>query len=199
MRVRCVATNAAMLTVPVVEAIEPRKVSFRMLSRLRALKSSRAPARPALQHPLQDLTFFDGAIYHLRQGQPGAEYLSLSGVEVIAKISLKELGGNRCEYRFELNLAIDAVWRAFFAHQLPGDRSVRLEGRTLVLSCQPSDLEETYQRVKRAMEGANQWYAEEREALISRVIASDEEREAAREMEENRKTGLRRQFEFLEL
>jgi hypothetical protein len=69
----------------------------------------------------------------------------------------------------------------------------------MVLTSLPANLEWSYQRTKAAIERASLWYAEERERLISRVIAKDEERRAARELEQNRQFCLRRQFEYLEL
>jgi hypothetical protein len=69
----------------------------------------------------------------------------------------------------------------------------------MLLICRPADLEPSYQRSKGAIAQANQWYAEERERLISIVIAKDEERRAAEELEQNRRLGLRRQFDYLPL
>ena len=124
--------------------------------------------------------------------------MALSGIEVTRKLSLKELGDERCEYRFELNAATDPVWRLYLKKLLP-DVSIQFDSQMMVWTCFPADLEWSYQRTKDAIAQANFWYAEEREQLISMVAARDEERQAAREMEQNRKSGLRQQFECLRL
>jgi hypothetical protein len=156
------------------------------------------PQKPAVRHPLESLTFYNGTICHVCHERPAGEYLPLSGIEIIGKLSWKELDDERCEYRLVMNLATDLVWRCFFKWVQP-ELPVSFEGKGLVLTCLPSDLELSYQGIKNAIAQANLWYAEEREQLILRVIARDEAREAAREMEENRQTGLRRQFECLDL
>ncbi|MFO1475651.1 MAG: hypothetical protein U1F98_03240 [Verrucomicrobiota bacterium] len=159
----------------------------------------RPQPRPATSHPLEDLTFVDGAIRLCRKGQAPVEYLMISGLQVLAKKSLLELQDGRCEYRFELNGITDSTWRTFFAKLLPAGLSVRFEPRILVLTCPPAELESRYNQVKSALWGANDWYAEEREDLIRKVTELDDARQAAAEMEENRKAGLRRQFECLDL
>ena len=176
------------------------KSLFRQLGRLtQALfKASKPSVKPTVVHPLERLTFYNGTIYEIYQGQIGREYMALSGVEVARKLSLKELEDDRCEYRFELNLPTDAIWRRYFKNRLPGC-PVQFEGKTMILTCLPKDLEAHYQRIKTAFAEANYWYAEEREQLIPTVTDKDEERRAAQEMEENRKLGLRRQFDCLDL
>jgi hypothetical protein len=171
----------------------------RKLRRALGLVSApRAPARPQVLHPIESLTFHNGAICHLSNDQVAGEYMGLSGIEVIRKLSLKELADERCEYRFELTVPTDPIWR-FYVKKLLPDVCLQFESRTLVLTCPPANLEWSYLRTKEAIEQANLWYAEERECLISVVMGRDEERRTAREMEENRKFGLRRQFEHLEL
>jgi len=166
----------------------------------RALKFSlvRTPARPAVAHPLESLTFSNGTIYQLQGEQLAGEYMGLSGIDIVRKLSFRELDEERCEYRFELNSPTDPVWRFYLKKLLP-NVTVHFESKVLVLTCRPADLEWSYQRAKTAIAQASHWYGEERERLISRVIAKDEDRRAARELERNRKMGLRRQFEYLQL
>jgi hypothetical protein len=159
---------------------------------------ARLPIRPAPQHPLENLTFHSGTLCQIQQGQIAAEYMALSGVEIVGKQSLKELNDERCEYRFELNMVTDPIWRLYVNRCLP-DVLARFESKVMILTCLPVVLERSYQRIRNAIEQANAWYGEEREQLIATVIDRDEQRRAAREMEQNRKVGLRRQFEHLEL
>ena len=161
-------------------------------------RAPKLPQKPAVRHSLESLTFFNGTICHVCHERPVGEYLPLSGIEIIGKLSWKELDDERCEYRFAMNLATDLVWRCFFKWVQP-ELPVSFEGKVLVLTCLPADLELSYQGIKNAIAQANLWYAEEREQLIPQVIARDEARQAAREMEDNRQTGLRRQFEYLEI
>ena len=76
---------------------------------------------------------------------------------------------------------------------------VRFESNVMVLTCHHADLELSYHKVKEAILQANLWYEEEWEELVAQVTAVDAERRLARELEENRKTGLRRQFEGLQI
>jgi hypothetical protein len=168
------------------------------LSRALRFKPRQRITRPAIIHPFESLTFHNGTVYEMHHGQLSREYMALSGVEVVKKTSLKELDGERCEYRFELNMPTDLIWRCYFQRHLPAF-PVQFEGRTMTLTCRPANLESNYERARAAIVEANLWYAEEREQLIPRVIAKDEERQALREMEENRRLGLRRQFECLEI
>jgi hypothetical protein len=171
---------------------------LRNLCRALGLIPVRPAARPDLPHPLENLTFCNGTIYQMHGGQLGGEYMPLSGIEVVKKISFEERDDEQCEYRFELNMATDSIWRWMF--QKPAPRlPVRFEGRVMVLTCLPTNLDGTYQRVKEALARANLWYAQEREQLIPRVIAQEEEQEAARELKQNRKLGLQRQFDGLQL
>jgi hypothetical protein len=170
----------------------------RKIGRALGFNSAKPAARPPIQHPLENLTFCNGTIHQLHHGQLAGEYMALSGIEVVRKLSLKELDGERCEYRFELNMAPDVIWGLYGKSLLP-DISMQFEGQVMVLTCLPACLEWSYQRAKDAIARANLWYAEEREQLISRVLARDEDRQAAKELERNRKLGLRRQFECLQL
>ncbi len=156
------------------------------------------PEKPLIRHSLENLTFCNDTIYEMRNGRLSEEYLALPKVEVVAKLSLKELNDEQCEYRFKLNAATDPVWRCFFKKRLP-EMPVRIESNAMVLTCLPANMEWSYHKVKEAILQANLWYEEEREDLISQVVARDDERRQAREMEENRKMGLRRQFESLQV
>jgi hypothetical protein len=171
---------------------------FKMFGRAFKSNAVRPPSRPALQHPYETLTFRDGTIHQVHQGQIAGEYMALSGIGVVRKVSLRELGDERCEYRFELNTSTDPVWRLYLKRLLP-EVSIQFECQLMTLTCRPADLERSYERTGDAIIQANAWYAEEREQLISEVMARDAERQAAREMEHNRKLGLRRQFECLPL
>ena len=75
---------------------------------------ARLPERPRLQHDLERLTFYNGTIYELQNGQTSEEYMQLPYVEAVRKLSLKETDDGRCEIRFELNISTDQVWRWFF-------------------------------------------------------------------------------------
>jgi hypothetical protein len=194
--------NAQLTTVP---EIDERQFSdtkrllllpMRRLKRALGLRPVPPPELPDLPHPLESLTFCNGTVCQMHGTQLGGEYMALSGIEVVRKHSFSELDDERCEYRFELNLATDSIWRWMF--QQPAPRlPVRFEGRVMVLTCLPADLEGSYRRIKQAIARANVWYARERERLIPQVIAQDEERQAARELEQNRRVGLQRQFECL--
>jgi hypothetical protein len=119
-------------------------------------------------------------------------------VEVVKKLWFRELDDRQCEYRFELNAAPDSIWLCFF-RRLFSDLSVRIENKTLVVVCFPADLEPTYEQIKDAMAWANLWHAEERDALIEKVQAQQEAEQATRELEENRKHSLKRQFDELQI
>jgi hypothetical protein len=181
-------------------SLESRKrLPFGLGTLKRVLALTPSPAvGPALRHPLEDLTFCNGTICRIRADQLGGEYMGLSGIELVRKVSLQELDDERCEYRFEFNVPPDTLWRWLFQRVTPG-LPVRFEGRLLILTCLPSNLDATYRSVKQAIQRTNVWYARERERLIPRVIAQDEAREVARELEKNRRLGLQRQFESLPL
>ncbi len=171
---------------------------FEKLARMLGFGSPRPPHRPAIRHALERLTLHNGAICEIHRGQPGRPYLFPGGVEVVRKLSFRELNHRQCEYRFELNGPTDLVWRCFIRTLLPGF-PVRIDGKVMALLCSPAELESSYEQVKEAMAWANAWHAEEWEELIAKVSARDEELRAAREMEENRRTGLQRQFDYLPL
>ena len=97
-----------------------------------------------------------------------------------------------------MNTATDPVWRWFLQKLLPG-LQVQFENKVMALTCLPADLEGNYQRINRSMARANLWYAEEREQLIPVVIARDVERQTAKEMENNRRWGIRKQFDCLQI
>lgn len=124
--------------------------------------------------------------------------MSLADAQIVKKMSLREFETGHCEYRFEMNGPVDAVWLGFFKRIMP-DFPVRFENRTMTFACFPQDLESTYDQIRDAVAAANVWHAEEREALLLRITAHDESQQATREMEENRKQGLLRQFDGLEL
>lgn len=161
--------------------------------------NTRPPARPKVRHCLEALTFYDGKIYGLRRAQLSKVYMPLPDVEVAKKISFTEIDGEQCEYRFELNTATDPIWRWFFQKHLSELLAVQFQNNVMAFACRPANLESSYERIKDAIAQANAWYQEEREGLISKVIAIDDERRAAREMEANRQLGLRRQFDYLEV
>lgn len=180
------------------ETKKPWRFHIAAINTLLGFRRRKHLRRPAISHPIDNLIILNGAIFQVRGEQLGGEYLALSGIEIVRKLSLKELDDERCEYRFELSGGTDGVWRLLFKAALARP-TVRFERNVLVLTCLPVNLELNYEQVRGAVQQANALYAEERESLIPRVIARDEERNAAREMAENRKTGLRRQFECLEL
>ena len=161
-------------------------------------RQTRSPERPAVRHALERLTFSNGTIYETNGEPLSREYLALSPVGIVSKLSLRELDVEGCEYRFELNTATDPVWRWFLQKLLPG-LQVQFESKVMALTCLPADLEGNYQRIKRSMAQANLWYAEEREQLIPFVIARDVERQTAKEMEQNRRWGIRKQFDCLQI
>jgi hypothetical protein len=167
---------------------------------IRALRFNRPPPlqKPVISHPLDRLTCYKGTIYEMYQEHPVSEYMPFHSVEVTGKLSLKELANEQCEYRFRLNWELNPIWRSYFKALIRG-LTVHFEGAVMGLICFPADLETSYQRVKQAIAQANDWYAVERAALILKVIAKDQERQAAKEMEENRRMGLHRQFGNLEL
>jgi hypothetical protein len=165
---------------------------------LRFRPQVRTPAKPTMVHPLEKLTFHDGAVFEIYQGQPGRPYMSLPEVQVVNKLSLKEIDDRLCEYRFELNVAADVLWQRFFS-KVSSPHFVQFAGKNMILTCAPANLEASYQRIKECISWANFWYAKEREQLIAQVLAQDEAHRSAAEMNENRRNGLRRQFEFLPL
>ena len=156
------------------------------------------PNKPNVLHPVEKLTLHNCALFELYRGQPARPYLPLPPIEVVKKISLTELRDGLCEYVFELNAAADGTWRCFFQRLYPSTQA-RFDNKYLMLVCTPAALEAIYPAVKDAMEIANYWYAEDRDCLIPLVMALDEHRHAQQEMEENRKLGLRNQFEGLPL
>jgi hypothetical protein len=164
----------------------------------RSNPSTRPPARPKVRHCLEKLTFYNGRIYGLRRERLSKVYMPLPDVEVAKKSSFTEIDGGRCEYHFELNTATDPIWRWFFQKHLP-DFPVEFQSNTMVFACRPANLESSYERIKASIAQANVWYQDERAELIPKVIAKDDERLAAREMEANRQVGLRRQFDCLEV
>jgi hypothetical protein len=156
------------------------------------------PDKPAILHPVEKLTLHNCGLFELYRGQPARPYLPLPDIEVVKKVSLSELGDGRCEYRFELNATTDGTWRCFFQRLFPSTEA-RLDNKFLMIVCTPQALEAIYYVVKEAMLVANEWYANDRDLLIPLVMALDEHRRAVTELEENRKLGLRNQFEGLEL
>jgi len=172
--------------------------SFTRLSRLLGFSAPRTPRRPLLNHPIDELTVFNGVLCRVHPDQISTEYMDLPEIEVVRKVSLRELEDGRCEYRFELNSATDGFWRFYYKRLVP-DVAVQFEGPGLVMVCFPAELEASYQKVRDGIAWANGWYGEELGRLVPLVMARDEERQAAREMEMNRKIGLRRQFDYLEL
>jgi hypothetical protein len=175
-----------------------RSARFTKLARLLGLGPPEPPARPPIRHPLDRLVFHNFAIYELYRGSPGRKYMALSNVEVTRKLSFRELASGECEYRFEVNAAPDPVWDCYVKKLLP-DAGVRFENRVLVLVCFSADLETRFEQTRRALAWANFWHTEEREALLARISARDEAEDNAREMEENRRLGLKRQFDNLEI
>jgi hypothetical protein len=172
--------------------------AFSRLARALGFGPPESPKRPEVRHPFGRLVFHNFAIYELYRGQPGRQYMALTNVEVVNKLSLREFETGQCEYRFELSTAVDAIWLGFFKRLLP-DTNVRVENKTMVIVCFPSDLELAYEQTKDAVFGANIWHMEEREALLMKITAHNEAQQAMREMEENRKQGLQRQFDGLDL
>src|SRR5262245_29057319 len=73
---------------------------LRKLARALGFTSSKGPKRPRIAHPVESLIFHNFAIYEIYRGQPGRQYMSLNDVEVLRKLSFRELGGGQCEYRF---------------------------------------------------------------------------------------------------
>ena len=183
---------------PFIGTRNPRLRWLGQLARRLRFGPPRPPRRPAIRHSLDRLTLHEGAICEIHRGQPGRLYLVFSDVEVVRKLSFHELNHGQCEYRFELNGPPDLVWRCYFRSLLPGFPA-RIDARVLTLLCSPAELESSYEQVKEAIAWANAWHAEEWEELIEIVTARDEELRAAREMEENRRTGLQRQFDYLPL
>ena len=176
-------------------SLQIRKINRALRSNLK----TKPPARPKIRHCLEKLTFYNGKIYGLRRKQLSKVYMPLPDVEVVKKLSFKELGDGQCEYRFELDAVTDPIWRWFFQKHLSELLSVQFQNNVMVFACRPANLESSYEGIKDAIAQANAWYQEEREDLIPKVIAKDDERLAAREMEENRQLGLQRQFDYLEI
>jgi len=156
------------------------------------------PEKPTVLHPVEKLTLHNCSLFELYRGQPARPYLSLPAIGVLNKVSLIELQDGLCEYRFELNAMPDGIWKCFFQRLFPSARA-RYDANFLMIVCEPEELEETYSEIKDAMLMANEWYAEDRDHLIPLVMALDEHRQALAEMEENRRLGLRNQFEGLEI
>lgn len=157
-----------------------------------------APVTREVSHPMLRLSFKDGTLWALCESGATREYMPLSGVEITAKRSFRAKQDGRCEYRFELNLAVDAAWERFFT-QVDCPISVKFSGREIVLNCRPEKLESSYAALKTGIERANAEYARERENLIARIIAMEEGMSAVREEETRRALDLRQGFERLEL
>jgi len=167
----------------------------------RALKSQPEPAlpiKPTILHPVEKLTLHNCGLFELYRGEPARPYLPLPGIWVVNKLSLVELKEGLCEYRFELNAVPDTIWKCFFQRVFPSTQA-RFDHKYLMIVCKPDELEGTYFEIKDAMLMASEWYAEDRDQLIPLVMALDEHRQAQAELEENRKLGLRNQFEGLPL
>ena len=177
---------------------KPRFAALVRLVRALGFGQSDTPRRPVLRHPLERLIFHNFAIYEVYRGQPGRLYMSLSNVEIVRKLSLREFDTGQCEYRFELSAPADPIWTFYFRRLAP-DLAVRFENKSMVLVCFPPDLESSYSQIKDGFAFANHWHADEREALLKKITAQDEAQQAMREMEENRKRGLQKQFDYLEL
>ena len=153
---------------------------------------------PELPHPLDRLSFHDGTLWEIGEGGICREYMALSGVEVIAKRSLRERPDRRWEYRFELNLATDPAWQFYF-RRLRCPVATEFLDRELVIACWPEELGSSYAAVKIFLARANQFYAAERENLITSVIAREEGLAAAREGVAKRVRELQRSFDGLQL
>jgi hypothetical protein len=171
---------------------------FRKMVRGLGLSSHKEPQRPKIPHPVENLIFHNFAIYEIYRGQPGRQYISMADVEVLRKLSFRELETGSCEYRFELKAAPDPIWQFFFK-RLSREVAVRFENRTMVLCCLPSQLETNYERLRDAIVMANAWHREEREELLVKINVQIEALQAAQEAEENRRFGLQRQFDGLDI
>ena len=156
------------------------------------------PPRIELPHAMDRLSFHDGTLWEVTEHGVTREYMALSGVEVMAKRTLRECQDGQCEYRFELNLAADPAWQFYF-RQWHCPVVVEFRGNELILVCGAEELEPSYAVVKARMVQANAAYARERENLITRLIAREEGRAAAREEEAKRFRKLQRSFDGLQL
>jgi hypothetical protein len=174
---------------------------FRFLRKLvgaLGLDSSKGPRRPLIAHPIERLIFHNFAIYEIYRGQPGWQYMSLTDVEVIRKLSFSELDDGQFKCRFELKTAPDLIWQYFFKRLLT-QMTVRFENRTMVLCCFPAELKANYEQIRNAIALANAWHVEDREELLAKINAQIEELQAAQETGEKRQFELQQQFDGLDI
>ena len=152
-----------------------------------------------MQHlPLERLTIKDGKIYELYNGKLSNPFMGVSELHVSKKLAVKERDQHQCEFGFELSSPADPVWIEMFMENL-GKISVAFQGDRMLLTCLPSDLEQTYLQIKDSMAKTNAQYAKERQELVAKIIAKDEALNSARKRQEDRTTALKDQFDRLKL
>ena len=152
-----------------------------------------------MQHlPLERLTIKDGKIYELYNGKLSNPFMGVSELHVSKKLAVKERDQHQCEFGFELSSPADPVWIEMFMENL-GKISVAFQGDRMLLTCLPSDLEQTYLQIKDSMAKTNAQYAKERQELVAKIVAKDEALNSARKRQEDRTTALKDQFDRLKL
>ena len=69
----------------------------------------------------------------------------------------------------------------------------------MLLTCLPSDLEQTYLQIKDSMAKTNAQYAKERQELVAKIVAKDDALNSARKRQEDRSAAVKSQFDNLKL
>ena len=158
-----------------------------------------------MDHPLDMLLVKDGQLFQ-RIGanvEHVIPYMNLGEIKVLETGEANPIAGQPgfWAYPFELNAAVDSVWRELFLRNFTFDRRVapHFENKRMILECEPVNLQVRYAAIKVAMGKTNGDYIVESEKLVPRV----QQEMAKRELEAMRKAEaeekIRRAFDELEL
>ncbi len=158
-----------------------------------------------MDHPFDKLSISNGQLLHRPIGnmQQDVPYMATAEVEILGKESQGPVGEppGYGRFGFKLNTAPDGVWKELFYKKdhLNRDAGPSIEGKLMVLVCDPGNVKLYYGYIKTAIGETNVAYKTERESVVRRV----EQEMARREMETKRqdeiKEKIKRSFDDLEL
>ncbi|HXM04635.1 MAG TPA: hypothetical protein VN939_18630 [Chthoniobacterales bacterium] len=158
-------------------------------------------ARP-IDHPFSQLSLKDGELI-LNRSSGTVPYMTTGDVKVLSVDEGEPSKSQRGygEYRFTLNTAIDAIWREIFLKRiaLAPDAAPELSEGSMLLVCDPANLERYYGLIKIAIEHTAAEYKDEKARVFESVKQQMAEREAATQRKAESDENVRRAARNLKL
>jgi hypothetical protein len=121
-----------------------------------------------MTHPrLQNLTVEHGQIFRKR-GLINEPYMQTPPIQVSSRLNFEQLSERKWLFNFHLNNSPDEIWKEILGSRL-GNVQFGLETNILAFTDIPTNLQSSYDSVKKAIAETNRVYEEERQSLIAKI------------------------------